>query len=702
MELPSDATLNPWSRLVERVGIGKRVGDSLYLHVDAVPDDQRDELAALAARAGCQLGDFNVLKVALARSRVSLLHYPGFFDEGFPRLAASWTVALDGAEVDRRSYDGDANPPVLHRKERMLPEGHPRRAEFEALTAEAEAAGLFRDTAIIGHVHQWEEELRARGLRVEGNRLLRAHAWTLAADEPEVYRHRTALSRRALSTPMQALWRHGYLTSAHTTLDYGCGRGDDLAALRADGLRAEGWDPYFRPDGMLAEADVVNLGFVLNVIEDPDERRHALSTAFHYARRVLAVAALIGGRTAYERFRLYRDGVLTARGTFQKYFTHPELGEYIAEVLGREPVSVGPGLYFVFRTDDDEQNFLERRQRSQGPSAVTAPTPPRAALPLPRARPVRERPARAPSAGRASRMVAWDSDPELVDAFWQACLELGRLPQEAEFDRHAAMRQLDMSPGLILRRLMERHGEATFEAARVRRRGDLSVFFALNLFERRRSSATASERTRADLREFWGAQGKAMEDARALLFSLRDPAVIGGAATAAAAAGLGHLTPGEALPVDARLVNELPPVLRVYIGCAGKLYGEAQDADVVKVHIGSGKVSLMTYDDYEGALIPMLIERVKVDLRRQHVHYFQYGDDFAAQPLYLKSRAMRAGLEGYEVQRAFDARVEGHSQFDWSGYGPPLGELLTALGPTDVPEGMRLTGPSAPGGPPTA
>ncbi|MEZ4405710.1 MAG: hypothetical protein R3A52_04320 [Polyangiales bacterium] len=46
-------------------------------------------------------------------------------------------------------------------------------------------------------------------------------------------RHRTAMARRALSTPMQALWRHGLLDAPRTVFDYGCGRGDDLAALTA-------------------------------------------------------------------------------------------------------------------------------------------------------------------------------------------------------------------------------------------------------------------------------------------------------------------------------------------------------------------------------------------------------------------------------------------------------------------------------------
>lgn len=675
-----------WRRLVEGLSGGKSVGDARYVHVSAVPAALEAALAGVAACAGCGRDDFDVVKVARARPRVSLLRYPGFFTEGFPTLVASWSVDLATGETERRTYRAEANPPVMHRKEQMLADDDPRREAFAALTAEAEARGLFTDLTIIGHRDQWEEELRARGVAVLGHRLVPR------GEDAPVLRHRTAMARRALSTPMQALWRHGYLAAPHSVLDYGCGRGDDLAALRAVGLEASGWDPYFRPDGARAEADVVNLGFVLNVIEDPAERADALLRAYGFARRVLAVSALVGGRTAFERYRLFRDGVLTSRGTFQKYFAHAELGAYITEVVGREPVSVGPGLYFVFRSDEGEQDFLERRQRSHAGSIDAAlPSPPPRAVDAPTepsARPRSSRPAAKP---RGARVSPWESDADLIDAYWRACLELGRLPREVEFPRVAELSERVGSPGLVLRRLIERHGEGVYEAARARRKGDLAVFLALNLFERRRSAGTLSERTRLDVREFWGSLPKATEDARALLFSLREPDTIAAACAASAAAGVGHLAEGESLQLDARLVNDLPPSLRAYVGCAGKLYGEAQDADVVKLHVASGKVSLMSYDDYEGAAIPMLIERVKVDLRRQQVHYFQYGDEFPPQPLYLKSRYMHPRLEGYAAQRAFDERLLALPSWSDEGYGPPLEALAPHLDALTPPDGTVLT-----------
>ena len=48
-----------------------------------------------------------------------------------------------------------------------------------------------------------------------------------------------------------------------------------------------GWDPTFRPDAPLHEADVVNLGYVINVIEDTQERAATLRHAWALAQQVL-------------------------------------------------------------------------------------------------------------------------------------------------------------------------------------------------------------------------------------------------------------------------------------------------------------------------------------------------------------------------------------------------------------------------------
>jgi DNA phosphorothioation-associated putative methyltransferase len=110
-----------------------------------------------------------------------------------------------------------------------------------------------------------------------------------------------------------------------TYFDYGCGHGADIEYIQRLGLTSAGWDPHFPPDVPQTPADVVNLGYVINVIEDTAERREALINAWNLAQKVLIVAAqvLIDDRT--RGVIAYGDGIITSRNTFQKYYEQEEL-----------------------------------------------------------------------------------------------------------------------------------------------------------------------------------------------------------------------------------------------------------------------------------------------------------------------------------------------------------------------------------------
>ena len=73
-------------------------------------------------------------------------------------------------------------------------------------------------------------------------------------------------------SPVKSLLEYGALRPGRTFFDYGCGQGSDVRGLQALGYQAEGWDQVFRRDVGKREADIVNFGYVLNVIEDPAER----------------------------------------------------------------------------------------------------------------------------------------------------------------------------------------------------------------------------------------------------------------------------------------------------------------------------------------------------------------------------------------------------------------------------------------------
>ena len=49
--------------------------------------------------------------------------------------------------------------------------------------------------------------------------------------------------------------------------------------------------PVHLPDGEYRASELVNLGYVANVIEDPSERTETLKTAWGLAERVMVVAA---------------------------------------------------------------------------------------------------------------------------------------------------------------------------------------------------------------------------------------------------------------------------------------------------------------------------------------------------------------------------------------------------------------------------
>src|SRR5262249_19539849 len=129
---------------------------------------------------------------------------------------------------------------------------------------------------------------RALGRRNEGDNM----------ESATIQRHKTAIRRGDFSRPVKCLLRDGLIGKDVTFFDYGCGRGEDVELLTAEGIACGGWDQAYRPDAPRVEADVVNLGYVLNVIEDPQERADTLRRAWELCRQLLAVSAqvLVAGR----------------------------------------------------------------------------------------------------------------------------------------------------------------------------------------------------------------------------------------------------------------------------------------------------------------------------------------------------------------------------------------------------------------------
>ena len=628
---------------------GKRVGGALYLHISAVPvADQvtrdRIERAAIAA----ERPDWNVAKVQ--GDAVSLLLYEAFEEAAFPVLLAAVRVKVSDGSVVRTDYRDRANPPILHRKETLLALDDPRRPAFAALTRLAEEHNLFAEPHRIGTRKAWLERVEAAGLVVQGARLLRRETTPV-----DVVRHRTAIIRRDLSQPVQMLVSHRIVTESTTVFDYGCGQGDDVAALAANGFQAVGWDPHYAPAGPRRPADVVNLGFVLNVIEDRHERAETLTAAYGFARRALSVAVMPLGKYAFDGLRPYGDGYVTTRGTFQKYFAQQELRDFIADTLGEAPVAFAPGIFVVFRDKDLEQEVLFKRQARD----IIRPVGWRA--------PERVRRAVAARPELAERIRAE------LETLWTAIAERGRILDVEEFPDalRERLRLANVSPAratdLCLADPSTRDNLAAVASAR---REDLLIHLALTLFPGAPRYTTLARSIQRDVRAFFGSHAAAIQEANALLFSVGKAETVRGAIIAAVAAGLGAMRDCDTFRMYAPALNRLPAVLRVLVGCAGVLRGGAEGADFIDIKTDGRRVAFIACADASGRL-PILTERTRVDLGRLKVSV----DQPAGMVLYLKGRFLPSDAPGVAEQLIFDQKFIAAGIVDEEGKGPRYAEL---------------------------
>ena len=410
---------------------------------------------------------------------------------------------------------------------------------------------------------------------------------------------------------MQHLLRFGFLDGSHSLFDYGCGRGDDLRLLAGMKVPATGWDPVFRPDSDRHPADIVNLGFVLNVIEDAGERRETLKAAFALARKVLVVSVMLGYQSRREQFAVFEDGVRTQRNTFQKYYVQNEFRSYVEKTLGTNAVPIAPGICIVFKDSIEEQVFLLARQQVRREWRILR---------------------REPDSEAVASMIR--DHREQIDAYWLRALELGRPAVPEECPEAQSLIQLVGS----WRRVHEWVGRffslEEFEAAAIGRQEDLLVYFALGHFGRRQPYSQLPDRLQRDVQFFFGSITKARNAGKRALFATGDSRRLEEAAVFCHdELGIGVLNDDHDLTIHQSVLGECLPLIRIFVGCALQLFGDAGSVDLIKVHLQSGKVTFLVYDDFEGATTPRLIERIKVDLPRLRVDFFDYVGGYEAQPL---------------------------------------------------------------------
>lgn len=417
-----------------------------------------------------------------------------------------------------------------------------------------------------------------------------------------VHRHRTAMVRHTLSQPMSLAVRHGMVRPGVTVFDYGCGQGDDVRALASAGVEAAGWDPHFAPRMPRHDAEIVNLGFVLNVIEDPAERLVAVKAAWALATRMLVVSVMIVGAVPVDGLRQFGDGYLTTRGTFQKYFQQAELKAMLTQTTGVEPIALAPGIFALFRSPEDEQDFLleRRRGRRASTSAYRSNRPAKFAV---------------------ARLQLADRIATAIDAIAGFALERGRLPHPDELP--SDVHDLLAAERVSFARAIEASHDACvstelFARAAAERREDLLVHQALNILNRSRTAARLSPAMVRDIRQHFGSQQQFGEQALEYLHALADPQRTVTAMQRSAEAGLGAIDEDGRLVIDSERVAELEGVLRCYVGCALFLSGDIEQEHIVRFDPLRRRITLFSLTGRRHAF-PATLMSIAVDLKRQDV-----------------------------------------------------------------------------------
>lgn len=471
----------------------------------------------------------------------------------------------------------------------------------------------------------------------------------------KVDRHRTAIHRHSLSRPIAQAIDDGLITTDDTVFDYGCGHGDDIRHLSLLGVKCAGWDPNHSHAATLNPAAVVNIGYVINVIEDTNERVNALKTAWSLAGKLVIVSARLVSEAKYLKADSFEDGVLTRLSTFQKFYDQAELRTWIDSVLQTESVPAAPGVFYVFRDEAAKQSFIASRYRTR--------------TFLPRIR---------------RSEILFKENHLLLKPLIEFLARRGRVPAPSELveapdiiNKFGSVRRAFT----IIRRAI---GSEQWEKIARARATDLKIYIGLARFTRRPRFGSLPVDVQADIRAFFGTYRRACEVSDELLFSAGDMAKVN---SACQESSIGKLMPSS-LYVHISALSSLPPILRVYEGCARTYIGSIEGANLIKFDRREPKISYLSYHNFDDDPHPQLKASLTVPLQTFRIKFRDYND---SENPFILHRKEEFVADSYPLREKFRRLTQQEERFGLYE-NPELIGTLEGWRSVLVRSGVRLHG----------
>ncbi|WP_319420909.1 DNA phosphorothioation-associated putative methyltransferase [Pleurocapsa sp. FMAR1] len=602
-------TLEKYSSIVsscKNSPIGKHLPNALYVHTAALSKldpflkDYEHQARGLIENTD----KATIIKFGIDRPKISYLYYPGFDLDPHPQLHQSVVVDLITEQVTVRQYHNSHNPPILHRKETFVTAEYPNYQTFAELTEAEVALGLLDNSRHIGTLQEWTRLLLQQGICIVNHHLACPIDSPLAKQQTVlIERHKAALKRSELSRPVRVALEADLFTVGTTFFDYGCGCGEDIKRISELGYDSSGWDPYYRPNTKINSADVVNLGYIINVIEDIAERREVLINAWELAQQVLIVSAQVLVDDRRRGLIAYGDGIVTNRNTFQKYYEQEELKLYIEQVLGVEAIPAGLGIYLVFRNEAQAESFRAFRVYSH--------------LSTPRVQ---------------AQVRNFEDYRQLLTPLMDFYTKRGRLPVKGELSAEAEIKAEFRSYQRAFKVIFQATDRKEWEAIAEKRRQDLLVYLALGKFSGRPTIRKLAPEVKADVKALFGNYKQACTIADLLLIQVGDMKKI---ANLCKTSNIGKQL-NDAIAVHVSALEKLPPLLRLYEGCASRNFYRLENANIVKLYYNKPKITYLVYPEFDTKAHPALQATMEVDLHNLSVTYHDISDE--TNPLILHQK----------------------------------------------------------------
>ncbi len=373
--------------------------------------------------------------------------------------------------------------------------------------------------------------------------------------------------------------------------------------------------------------------------------------AWALARKLLIVAVRTTLELKKQVLSPYSDGFLTSTGTFQKFYSPGELGQWIESRLGPNLGSpAAPGVFLAFKDKRERQRFLASQfRRKRGPSR------------------------------REIEKAVFEHHKTLLEPLMLFVQARGRLPGPKEIPESIKIQNIFGSVARAFSAVTAATGPEIWGQIRDERIVDLVVYLALDRFGGRPRLSDLAPELQLDIRALFSSYKRACQIADEALFAAGKTSAIDAACRQATH---GKITL-EALYVHSESIEELPPILRIYEGCARVLVGSVEGANVLKLNRVKPRVSYLSYRDFDRDPHPQLQGSLVVDLRKLDLNYWDYTD--SENPFILHRKDLLVP-DSYPLKKRFERLTRQEERRGLYDSGTPIGtakdwsELLRSKG----------------------